>query len=189
MSEQGYSGERYPSAPPARPSLETGATPSELAWRPRPRVVDIAYWSWLGACLVGVITAVVTLVYFDQLQAGMSSIVAREFPNETPATRDEVATVAVAILIGAGALVAVVQVAFAVAMRSGRGWARLVLVLLGVLGVLYTVVTFGAAPVLTQAGMLATTALMLIAVVLMCLPVAGPWFAQQRLARSGGYGE
>ena len=182
MTEQS-SGDRLPSAPPTRPSVATGPTPSEFAARPRPRVVEVSYWLWLGACLAGLLTAAATLLYFRQLQAEMLSIVERDFPRETPATRNEVATAAVATLIGAGVLVVLAQLAFTIAMRAGRGWARHVLVLLALLGALYSIVVFRAAPMVAKAGLLATTALILIAVVPMFFIGARIWFAQRRLAR------
>ncbi len=183
MTEQGYSGDRHPPTPPTRPSLATGATPSEIAARPRPRLVGVSYRLWLGACLAGVITAAVTLIYFGELKAEMLSIVERDFPRETPSTRNEVATAAVATLIGTGVLVVLAQMAFAIAMHSGRGWARYPLVLLALLGTLYSVVVFGAAPMVTKVGLLATTALMVIAVVPMFLTGARTWFAQRLLHR------
>lgn len=163
------------------------AMPSELAVRPRPRVIDVSYWLWLGACLVGVITAAVTLPYFGELQTVILSIVERQFPGEAPATREQVATTALATLIGAGVAVILVQMAFAIAMHSGRGWARFAIALLALLGALYGVAVFGTAPTVTRAGLLATTVLMVIAMVPMFLPGPRAWFAQQHLARSGGY--
>jgi hypothetical protein len=162
--------------------------PSELAARPRPRAIDVSYWLWLGACLVGVITAAATLRYFGELQAAVLSIVERQFPGETPATREEVATAALATLIGSGVLVILAQTAFAMAMHSGRGWARFALILPTLLGALYSVAMFGTAPTMTKAGLLTTTALMVIATVPMFLPGTRAWFAQRRLARSSGYG-
>jgi hypothetical protein len=163
--------------------------PSELAARPRPRVVDVSYWVWLGACLIGVTTAAATLRDFGELQAAILSIVEQQFPRETPATRDQVATTTLATLIGAGVLVILVQTAFAIAMHSGRRWARFGLVLLTLvgLGALYSIAVVGTAPMITKAGLLITTVLMVIAVVPMFLAGARTWFAQQRLARSGGY--
>ena len=180
--------EQHPSAPPARPSLATRAMPSQLAARPRPRAIDVSYWLWLTACLVGVITAAATLRYFGELQAAILSIVEQQFPGETPGTRENVATATLATLIGAGVVVVLIQMAFAMAMHSGRGWARFALILPALLGALYSIAVFGTAPMMTRAGLLATTALMIIAVVPMFLPGARAWFAQQRLARSGGYG-
>jgi uncharacterized membrane protein len=181
-------GDPDPSAPPARPSLATRAMPSELAARPRPRGIDVSYWVWLAACLVGVITAAATLRHFGELQDTIVSIVERQFPDETPATRAEVATATLAILIGAGVVVILAQMAFAMAMHSGRGWARFALILPALLGTLYGVAVFGTAPMMTRVGLLTTTALMIIAAVPMFLPGARTWFAQRHLARSRGYG-
>lgn len=181
-------GDSHSSAPPARPSLATRAVPSELAARPRPRAVDVSYWLWLAACLVGVITAAATLRYFGDLQDAMFSVVGRQFPDETPATRAEVATAAVAILIGVGVAVILAQMALAMAMHSGRGWARFALILPALVGALYSVAMFSTAPATTKAGLLTTTALMIVAVVPMFLPDPRAWFTQCRLARSGGYG-
>lgn len=161
--------------------------PSELAARPRPRVVDVSHWLWLGACLIGVTTAAATLRDFGELQAAILSIVQQQFPREAPATREQVATATLAALIGAGVLVVLVQMAFAIAMHSGRGWARLGLVVLTLLGALYSIAVFGTTPTITKVGLLITTVLMVIAVVPMFLAGARTWFAQQRLARSGGY--
>ena len=163
------------------------AMPSELAALPRPRIIDLSYWLWLLACLVGVITAAATLRYFGDLQDAMFSIVGRQFPGEARATHAEVATAAVAILIGAGVVVILVQMGLAMAMHSGRGWARFALILPAGLGVIYSVAMFGTAPAMTKAGLVATTVLMIIAVVPMFLPDARAWFAQRRLTRSDSY--
>ncbi len=190
MTEQGYSGDRHPPMPPARPVVATGVGPLQAAAQPRPRGIDVSYWLWLGACLIGVLTATATLRYFDQLQAELLLIVEQEFPGETPATRDEVAMAAVAILIGAGVLVALAQTAFAITMYSGRGWARFVLVLLALLGWVYGLSVFSAAPTVTKVGLVTSAALMVVAVVLMFPAGARRWFAQRSLARSGyEYGE
>lgn len=185
--EQGYGDDRNLSAPPARPSITIGATPSQLSAQPRPRVVDVSYWLWLAACLIGVITVAATLIYFSQLQAGMLSMIERQFPRETPATREQVATAAVAILIGAGVLVVLVQMALAILLHSGRGWARFALVVFGVIGIGYGIAVVGAAPMVTKAGLGATVVLMVIAGVLMFLSRARTWFAQGHRVHSASY--
>lgn len=186
VMEQGFNSDRYPSAPPARPSVTTGTPPSQATERARPQVITVSYWLWLTACLAGVVTAAVTLSYFDQLHTAMLSIVDQQFPDKVPAKRDEVATAALGIVVGAGVLVILLQVAFAVAMHSGRGWTRFPLVLLTLVLVPYNIVVVGIVPTITKAGLPATTALMLFAVVLMFLPGTQAWFAQEQLARSDG---
>jgi hypothetical protein len=154
--------------------------PSEVPVPPRPRVIELSYWLWVGACLLGVITVIVTLRFFGELKAVVLAIVDRQDPLETSATRDKVAGATVATLIGAGALLAVVQMAFAVTMRSGRGWARFALVGLTILGGLYSVAVFDAAPAISRAGILGSGALMVIALVPMFFPGARRWFADRR---------
>lgn len=174
-----------PSAPPPRPSLAISAMRSD---RPAPpRVVHVAWWLWFAAGLAGIITAAATLRYFGELHAMMLSIVDRQFPQETPVTRDRAATATVATLIGAGVLISLIQLAFAVAMRSGRSWARFALVGLSIVGALYCAAVFGTAPQLSRVGLLASIALMVIAAVPMFLPGAQRWFAQQHIARPQNY--
>jgi hypothetical protein len=152
-----------------------------------PRVVHVACWLWFAAGLAGIITAAATLRYFGELHAMMLSIVDRQFPQETPVTRDRAATATVATLIGAGILISLIQLAFAVAMRSGRSWARFALVGLSIVGALYCAAVFGTAPQLSRFGLLATIALMVIAAVPMFLPGSQRWFAQQHIARPQNY--
>ncbi|MGH3766945.1 MAG: hypothetical protein ACRDS0_04400 [Pseudonocardiaceae bacterium] len=167
-----------PAAAPPRPSLAISALRPEPSAPPRD--VHIAYWLWFATCLFGVITAATTLRYFGELHTMILSIVNRQFPQETPVTRDRAATATLATLIGAGVLISLIQFAFAVAMRSGRGWARFALVGLSVLGALYGTAVFGSAPSISRVGLLASIALMVISVVPMFLPGARTWFAQQR---------
>jgi hypothetical protein len=184
---QADQGDHHPPAPPPRPSLTFGAMPSAGAALSRPRLVEFSYWLWLGACLVGVLTAATTLRYFGELQAAMLSLVEQQFPDETATNREDAAAVVVAGLIGAGVAIILVQMVFALVMHSGRGWARVALVLLSLLGMLYSGAVFSAAPAVSRAGLLSATLLVVIAAVPMFLPAARTWFAQQRLARSRGF--
>lgn len=161
--------------------------PSEHPAPSRPRVVDLSYWLWFGACVIGMITTVATLRYFSELQTLVLAIIERQYPLETPATREKAAWATVATLIGAGALITLIQLMLALAMRSGRGWARFALIGLTVLGALYGVTVFGAAPTISRAGLLASTAVMAVASVPMLLPGTRPWFAHRLVDRSSGY--
>jgi uncharacterized membrane protein len=161
--------------------------PSEQPAPARPRAVDLSYWLWFGACVFGMITTVATLRYFGELQTIVLTIIEQQYPLETAVTREKAAWATVATLIGAGALIILVQLLLALAMRSGRGWARFTLVGFTVLGALYGVVVLGAAPTISRAGLLASIAMMVIASVPMFLPATRPWFARRRIARSRGY--
>jgi hypothetical protein len=160
--------------------------PSELPAPPRPRLIDISHWLWLGAGLVGVITVIATLRHFGELNALVLGIIEQQYPLETPATREKAAEATVLTLIGAGALISLLQITLAVTMRSGRGWARFGLLGLVILGAIYEVAVFSAVPPITRVGLLANATLMVIAVVPTFLPGNRAWFAHQRLARSIG---
>lgn len=160
--------------------------PSELPAPPRPRLIDVSCWLWLGAGVVGVITTIATLRYFGELKTLVLTIIEQRYPLETPATREKVAGATVATLIGAGALIALLQTTLALTMRSGRGWARFALVGLTILGALYSVRVFGTAPPVIRAGLLSAVALMVIASTPMFLPGNRPWFAHRGVARSTG---
>lgn len=152
----------------------------------RPRVVHVSFWLWIGACVIGLITALVTLRYFSEFRATILAMVERQFPQETPATRDKAAIATVATLIGAGVLIILVQTALAVAMRSGRSWTRFALAGMSLFGALYSVAVFGGAPLISRVGLLASIALMVSAMVLMFLPAARTWFAYRRSVWSDG---
>lgn len=152
---------------------------------PRPRLIDLSSWLWLAAGLVGLVTAIATLRHFGELEALVLAFMEQHYPLETPATREKVALAAVATLIGGGALIALLQMTLALTMRSGRGWARFALIGLTMCGALYVRV-FGAAPAITQAGLLATAALIVIASTPMFLTGNRSWFAHRRLVRSIG---
>lgn len=183
---QAERGDSQPPPPPPRPSVATRALPSEVPAPPRPRLIDLSYWLWLGAGVVGVVTAVATLRHFGELKTLVLAIVDQQYPLETPGTREKVAGATVVTLIGAGAMIALLQTMLAVTMRSGRGWARFVMIGLTVLGALYGVAVFGAAPPTIRFGLLGTIALMVIASVLMVLPGNRAWFDHRRVARSIG---
>lgn len=175
--------------PPMRPRVQVGVTPWQATAPPRPRGIAVSCGVWLGACVLGMITVAVTLIQFDRLQVDMLSVVARRFPNESLATRDSVATAAVSVLIAVGVLVILLQLGLAIAMRSGRGWTRFALVLFALVGIGYTVAIFSAVPEVTRAGLLVTSALMVVATVPMFLRDAQKWFAYRGLVRSAAGGD
>lgn len=136
----------------------------------------MSYGFWLVACLGAVVTAAVTLLEFDARQQALLTIVEREFPNEAVATRDDVATLAVAVLIGFGVVVALLQLMVSLSMHAGRRAARPVLVLLAVIGAGYVAAVYQSVPVETQIGLIVTLALTAVAIILMFSVPPGIWF-------------
>jgi len=104
------------------------------------------------------------------------TLVEREFPNEATAMRDDVATAALAILVGFGVTVVLAQMMVAISMHAGRRGARPALVLLAITGGVYVAGVLGAVPLATRVGLLITAGLMAVAAILMFVPGVGRWF-------------
>jgi len=96
-----------------------------------PGDVQTSFWLWIGVIVLGVIGAIVAFVQLGSLGPQIAAAAG--------ATGDSAAT-AVTVGIVIGGVVALVIVAlellFAIFMRRGRNWARIVLTVFGALGIL-----------------------------------------------------
>lgn len=133
---------------------------------------------WMLAGLALLVSVVLPLIGIGDLEADLRAAVGRDFPNETAGTLDRVIATAEAVLIGGGVLLALAEAGFAAAMRSGRGGARIVLVLLLVPVLLHAWLLTGVAPPLTAAVLVIGTVPAVVASILMFLPGAAAWFAR-----------
>lgn len=177
-------------APPPRPSTARLSTPpmaalEELA---RPRAITVSFWCWVaGSLLAGAIGALAA-TKIDPMRAEFARLAGERDPDATQATLDQVASASVLVVIGVGMLLAVLGLAVAGALRAGRGWARAVLTIVAAAAVAYAALMSSAltdamlgdlrGPV--TAGLLACTALVLVATVAMFLPGTGAWFRRPR---------
>lgn len=111
--------------------------PQELA-PPRPATITAAMWIWIaGAVLSVAVVPLLLLINIDFLLDQDSSI-------RTPEDRQaaEFGVRAVALVSGIGMLVAAAPyIAFAIVLRNGHNWARILLTILGVLGIITMTVT------------------------------------------------
>jgi hypothetical protein len=158
---------------------------------PRPKAIDHAFHATLVSTAIASVATVVT-VLFDQ--AWLNRF-ARQMLIDTGqrVTDEQIATgVTVAkVSLGFGVLLfAALFVLFALKMRAGRGWARVVLTVFAALGVwnfLTAVADTGAA--LSLMWSLAEVAFSVTAVVYMFRPESVAYFQEhrkRRLARRGG---
>ncbi|MGH3428205.1 MAG: hypothetical protein ACRDQZ_11685, partial [Mycobacteriales bacterium] len=149
------------------------------------------FWVWASATLAAGFAAAAALTQFDRMHAVFVSVARNQAPKADPAVLNHVANVSITVLIGVGALLALLQLALATAMQSGRGWARFVLIILTVLTTLYSVVllsgvtekALGGALTVTRAALLLYVALTLTATVLMFLASDRAWFRRRKLGR------
>ncbi|GHH37161.1 hypothetical protein [Lentzea cavernae] len=111
--------------------------PQEMA-PPRPPTITAAMWIWIaGAVLSVAVIPVLLLVNADFLIAGDRT---RMSVEEREAS--ELGLRAVSVMAGFAMLVAAAPyIAFAIVLRNGQNWARILLTILGALGVLSMVVT------------------------------------------------
>jgi hypothetical protein len=154
----------------------------------RPRAVTTSFWCWLtGSLLVGA-TVALWSTKIEVLRAEFARLTSTRDPTATQATLDKVAAASVLLVIGAGAVLGVLALALAAAMWAGHNWARVVLAALALIALAYAVfvsaavtdATLGNLTGAVNVGLLAYSAVVLVASVCMYLPGTGPWFRRPR---------
>jgi hypothetical protein len=116
------------------PTPGGGQVPA-LPQRPRPRGVEISFWLWVGYLALGAIGVVVAFTQLDRVRAETVNALAED-PSLDRALIERVAT---GFFVGVLVTILVFIIAafiFALLMRGGRNWARIVLAVLGGLAVL-----------------------------------------------------
>lgn len=145
--------------------------------RPRATAVSVLLWQAAAvACAAGVVLAVADL---DQVRAALSADVVRQFPNESLETWDRVVTAALAVIVGVGAVIPLLQLGFALAMRSRRRWARMVLIVVGLLEAGHVVIALGALPRPALVGLGSAVGLAVVATFAMFLPASNKWLSSR----------
>jgi predicted nicotinamide N-methyase len=155
---------------------------------PRPRAVSASFWCWLaGSLLVGAIVALAS-TKIEPMRAEFAQLTGTSDPAAAQATIDKVATASVLLVIGSGAMLGLLALALAGAMWAGKPWARVVLAALALTALAYAVFVsiamtdamLGDLRDAVSGGLLAYSAVVLVAAVCMYLPGTGPWFRRPR---------
>ena len=150
------------------------AAPSRI---PVPSTVNAAFWLYLAGAALGVASATVAAVI------GIGRIDAEALPGGLPPPTDvspglvgavQAVNVAFDIVLGVASVVG--YVVFAVLMRRGAGWARIVLTVLSTIALVSGLVGLFALNLLN----LLVSALVVAAAVLIWQPSANAWFATTR---------
>jgi hypothetical protein len=171
---------------PMRPVPE--GTADEIT---RPKAVDNAFWASIASTTIATVATIVTVLFdqawLDRFARAMLADTGRPETDAEVASAISVARVSLGLGI---ALFAALFVLFAVKMRAGRGWARIVLsafAVLGAMNFLSAAVSSGAA--LGLMWSLAEVAFSITAVIYMFRPESTAFFLEhrkRRLARRGG---
>jgi hypothetical protein len=132
--------------------------------------VTVSCWLWWVAGVLAVAAVVVTLTRLDAVRAELADV-ARD-SDAAPDMVDRVVDLSVVVIIGGGLFLGVLGGLLASRLRAGRGWARVTLIALTLLGVVYAVLVVSA----TGWLVLVYAAVTVAAAVCMYLPGAGRWF-------------
>jgi hypothetical protein len=157
--------------PPLAPVL-----PQELA-PPRPPTITAAMWIWIaGAVLSVAVIPVLLLANTESIAADL-----RSGSGSSASEAPELAVQIWAVLAGFGMLVAAAPyIAFAVVLRNGHNWARIVLTILAMLGFMsmVAIMLLGLQAPVWQAGVAISIVVMgltVAAVVLQFLPASNKY--------------
>jgi hypothetical protein len=176
---------------PARPSTASAIrSPLDVLPVPAPRCVVASTWIWIASCLVPLLAIIYSVTRLDDVRAHIHATAVIEDPTATAESLDRVVNVTMWIALAALAVPAVVEIVLALLMVNRRNWARVLLLLVGLLGIPAAAIAFGALSDDAAAsknnlaiGIAVQALLVVVAIVLMFLPSANHWFRSRRSGR------
>ncbi|WP_127783445.1 hypothetical protein [Rhodococcus sp. X156] len=175
-------GPQHPSGTPAYPGGPGNLGPmpgsNDPGQQPRtvPADVDKAWKLWLASIVIGLIGTVVGLLATDRDKLKQDLIA----EGSAPADVDAVVNATVVSIAVIGLIILALQLLFVFKMRAGRNWARIVLTVLGVVGVLSSVFSLSQGSGLAAVVNLVSAVVVVAAIVLMYRPAAKAYFSPQR---------
>src|SRR5262249_48838053 len=142
---------------------------------PRPNGVEVSFWLWVTYLAIGAINAVIGFVQRDRNRADAISAVAAQYPAMDRAMIEKLANTVVLGLVVTGVLFVVASFTCALLMRGGRNWARILLTVVGSLGIPFMIHRFG-----TELQLMFQILLLAAAIAMMYLPPVNEWFRPRR---------
>jgi hypothetical protein len=173
----------YTPAPAATFGRYDGPTPQE-----RPLAVRIGVGAFVGSLVLSVISTVVTLLNWDTISARLLASL-RTQQGVDAQTVQQAAQVGIKIGVAVALILAAVYALFAWFAWRGRNWARIVLWVLGGLGVVFGLggLATGGSPLPFLTGLsFFQVALLAAAIVGLALKPSNEWFRYQRWLRASG---
>lgn len=126
---------------------------------------------WIVAAVVQLVSS--ALAFVDVRQAVVAEV-AQRFPAESAVAQERVVVAVLALLLGAGLLIAVLELGLVRALNRGKRWALTASVILaGVVAVHAVVVAEGSAFLV---GLVVASGIAVVAVIVSFLPAARAWF-------------
>jgi hypothetical protein len=159
--------------PPPPGAYSPGQAPSRGT---RPKEVEISFWLWIVTLVLGVVGALITFMQINQIRADVINQTLARNPAADRSVIERALTIGLDVGVVVGLLFVIAEFIFVFLMRVGRNWARIVLAVLGGLGVLGLLIGLpGATGVRLIAGSLQLL-LLIGAIVTMFRPAANAWF-------------
>jgi hypothetical protein len=171
--------EPMPSAPAV--SEEELAPPPPVA---RPKSVDNSFLLWLVITGLGVLSLILTLtVGSDDITEQARKALEDAGRSTSPADVDSAANTARTVAVVGGLLFTALYLLFVFMMRAGKNWARITLAVLGLIGIVGTLVQLRSVGVVTMLFGFLQLILILGAAYFMFRPDANQYFAANKHRR------
>lgn len=161
----------YP--PPSGAGAASGGPRATVA---APKQVVIGFWLYLAAAAISLISLIVSLATVGATKSAIQNQLAAQGQKVTQAQIDAAVTGGVIIAVVIGIIFIAAYVLFAVLMRRGANWARIVLLVLTVLSLFDILSGFGLGALRTVLGVIAT--------ILVFLPAASEYFRSVRASKA-----
>ena len=164
---------------PARPDPQVAPPPGRMPPLPPPSPVRLSSWAWLAGAAVGLLALAYSMSQLDELHRRLADSVRTQRPGIESELLDR--AVGITIYVGLGGAIALIlaQLLLAVLMLTGRNWARVLLVLVAVLGLAWTVFSLVTMVELVRAALPLQALIASVATVLMFQPGANSWFRRR----------
>jgi len=173
-------GSSFPPAPPAAPgafpSYTAGPAAPVAAPSAPPQPVNIAFWLYIASAVLSVISGIVTAIIVSGQRDQFLESLRNSGVSDSGSAVDAVIGFAIAWAVITLIFWALVFVLFAVFMRRGANWARIVLTVLTVVSLLNLLASFGIGALQVIASVVAT--------VLIWLKPASAYFAAVRASKA-----
>ncbi|MGH3874575.1 MAG: hypothetical protein ACRDSR_24255 [Pseudonocardiaceae bacterium] len=145
----------------------------------RPKEVDTSFWLWLTTVALGFIGVLGSYPQLERLQREAAERALAEDPTLDRSSMESVMAAVPVVVVVIVLLFVLAELVVVFLMRGGRNWARIVLAVLGGLGVLFGLIGLTAGG-LASIGSLLQLLILGGAIVTMFLPPANAWFRPQR---------
>ncbi|MGV8967623.1 MAG: hypothetical protein ACOH2F_15250 [Cellulomonas sp.] len=164
------------------PTYPTGTGPAanEMGAPRREAPADVltSVKLWFASIVVGLLGGILSFVLADTTGA-VKKLAEADTTGLTEAQLQAAVNVGLVIALVVTLIMLGLQILFVFKMKAGRGWARIVLTVLGALSAISTLMSLSGGITVSTAFSVISLGLVVAAVILMFRPAANPYFSKQ----------